>query len=82
MLSCRELVEETTSALSLEELQRKQRWAVRLHLLVCRHCRRYVRQLRALLALLPHFHKTADEQTVNRIWNDVVKQDQHTLGPE
>lgn len=71
MLSCRKLVEETTAVLSLEELQRRQRWSIRLHLLMCRHCRRYVRQLKALLGLLPHLHRLADEQTVEQVWDRI-----------
>ena len=76
MLSCRELVEETTSTLSLDELQRRQRWAVRLHLLICRHCRRYVRQLKLLMDILPQLHKTADEQTVEQIWHGIQENQQ------
>lgn len=76
MLSCRELVTETTS-LSLEELQQRQRWPVRFHLMMCRHCRRYVRQLKALLGLLPHLRRMADEQTVEHVWRRIQVTDPH-----
>lgn len=69
MLSCRQLVEETSS-LSLEELQ-QQRWSVRLHLLMCRHCRRYVRQLKAMLGVLPYLHRLADDRTIEQIWQRI-----------
>jgi hypothetical protein len=33
---------------ALEDAPARRRLAVRLHLLMCRHCRRYARQLRAI----------------------------------
>lgn len=75
MLKCREFVQETTATASLEALERP-RWPVRLHWLICRHCRRYLRQLKAMLGILPHLsgrnaHKSADEPTVAKIWQRI-----------
>lgn len=74
MLKCRELVQETMA--NPDILTHKPRLGVRVHLLICRHCRRYLRQLRVLLALLPHLHsedarKPADEQTVSGVWSSI-----------
>ena len=47
MPSCREVVR----AVAGEELERvslRRRLAVRFHLLICRHCRRYTLQIRAI----------------------------------
>ena len=47
MLTCREV----SRAVAADELERAglwQRLGVRLHLLMCRHCRRYAAQLRAI----------------------------------
>ncbi len=47
MMSCRE-VGELVAGDGLEGAGWGQRLRVRLHLLMCRHCRRYARQLRAI----------------------------------
>jgi predicted anti-sigma-YlaC factor YlaD len=47
MLSCREVTSLTASD-RLAAAGFRQRLAVRVHLLMCRHCRRYARQLRAM----------------------------------
>jgi predicted anti-sigma-YlaC factor YlaD len=47
MPSCREVARAVASG-ELEEAAPLRRVAVRLHLLMCRHCRRYSRQIRAL----------------------------------
>ncbi len=44
MLSCRELVDETTADPELIGPGQKLRWPIRLHLMMCRHCRRYTRR--------------------------------------
>jgi len=48
MLNCRQATEKA-SALLDGELTRSERWALRLHLMICHHCRRYLRQLRLTL---------------------------------
>ncbi len=47
MLSCKELVRALASE-ELEEAGRRKRLAVKFHLVMCRHCRRYASQLKAL----------------------------------
>lgn len=51
MMSCRDV-----AALANDHvdglLTRRQRLGVRLHLMMCKHCRRAIRQLRATLALV------------------------------
>lgn len=51
MLTCRE-VTERASAYVDRELPLRSRLAMRLHLAMCVHCRRYFRQFRQLLAAL------------------------------
>jgi putative zinc finger protein len=51
MISCREF-EKRSSALLDRELPWRQRVEVWLHLLVCVYCRRYLRQLRLVIAAL------------------------------
>lgn len=73
MLSCRELVNETTGDPDLITPGHSLRWSVRLHLLMCHHCRRYVRQLRLLLTLLSgrHRQQAVEANTVDRIWQAI-----------
>jgi hypothetical protein len=47
MPSCREVVR-AVSGEELEKFSLRRRLAVRLHLLMCRHCRRYTLQIRAI----------------------------------
>lgn len=47
MPSCREVSGAVASG-ALDEAPIRRRLAVRLHLVMCRHCRRYARQLRAI----------------------------------
>lgn len=52
MLKCRDIPSEAEKLLA-GELSFGQRFSMRLHLFMCHNCRRYVRQLRVLLAALP-----------------------------
>jgi predicted anti-sigma-YlaC factor YlaD len=56
MLSCKELTEVATDYLE-QDLPWGERLRVQLHLWMCRHCRRYVNQLRKVIALLRDFPK-------------------------
>ena len=78
MLSCRELVDETTADPELIGSGQKLRWSIRLHLMMCRHCRRYTRQLKQLLALLarlPHRQPQVTPETVDRIYKNIEVQE-------
>ena len=77
MLTCREVVTDTDRLIA-GELTRRQRWAMHLHLIMCRHCRRYVRQMRALLRAIPTMHAKASEQEVAEVM-DVI--DKHSAPP-
>lgn len=66
MLTCREAVEQT-DALLAGELTWRRRLSLRLHLFICRHCRRYFNQLRRLLRAIPGMHGKADREEVERV---------------
>ena len=51
MLSCKELTEIATEYLE-RDLPWGERLRVQLHLWMCRHCRRYMDQMRKVIALL------------------------------
>lgn len=62
MLSCKQVVDDADHLLAGEVTFRR-RLSIRLHLLICVHCRRYLRQLKLLLAALPHLRgRTRPEQ--------------------
>lgn len=63
MLTCRELVGKADQYLD-GELSLRERMAIRMHILVCHHCRRYLRQLGALLRAFPRRHKAASNEEV------------------
>ena len=74
MMSCREV----TGLVASDELA-EARWArrlvVRLHLLMCLHCRRYVRQLHAIGACArKHWGPQAeDSETFQRLERDILE---------
>ena len=70
MLKCREVVHNAGQLLD-GDISRRQRLAIRMHLLMCRHCRRYVRQLQALLRAIPFMHHQASDAEVTRVMNKI-----------
>lgn len=68
MLKCRDFVERADGLLD-GSLSRRQRLSLRLHSVLCRHCRRYLRQLRALLAAIPAVHPPASDEQVAQVLN-------------
>lgn len=53
MLKCKDVVTKADALVDGPPLTLSERIALRMHLLMCHQCRRYVRQLRALLSTLP-----------------------------
>jgi hypothetical protein len=62
MPTCKQIIELASTSLEIP-LPRGQRWQLQLHLFICRHCRRYFKQLRFLqqasLNLEKNLHSTA-----------------------
>ena len=52
MLTCRELVQNHASDWLDNQLNWRQRIGVRFHLLICDHCRRFIRQLELVRGVL------------------------------
>ncbi len=52
MLKCQHVEQRADALVDGTPLTWRERLALRTHLLMCRHCRRYLRQLRALVARL------------------------------
>ncbi len=83
MLNCRELVQETTANPDILDGGRL-RLGVRLHLMMCRYCRRYVRQLQRLLAMLRRQRdsdKTCPPETVERVLAEIRQAESKQPGP-
>lgn len=53
MLTCKELVALSSDLLD-SQLGLREKLAVRRHLLLCRHCRRFIRQMRLTQATVRH----------------------------
>jgi anti-sigma factor RsiW len=70
MLSCREVVEDADRWIA-GELPWRQRLAMRLHLSMCRHCRRYVHQLKMLIRAVPSMHANASEEEVDKVMDSI-----------
>lgn len=74
MLSCKEV----TRKIASDELAKagwKEHFAVRLHLLGCRYCRRYAAQLRALGAAARNVlgARSEDAQTLERLEREILE---------
>lgn len=70
MLKCREVPEEAELLLA-DQLGFRRRLALRMHLFMCVHCRRYVRQLRLLLKAIPFVHGPASDEEVEKVMSRV-----------
>ena len=80
MLSCKDINQYTDKYID-GELSIKQRLLVRFHLLMCVHCRKYVRQLAAAINVFraPPQKQYSDEQVkniVDRLFDDQQKDQQ------
>ncbi|EKF75912.1 hypothetical protein A11A3_00420 [Alcanivorax hongdengensis A-11-3] len=67
MLKCRHAVDKADALVDGTPLSRRERLALRFHLLICHHCRRYLRQLRALLGSLPRQEDALDDARTQAI---------------
>ena len=74
MLSCREVTRRIASD-ELVEASWGERLGVRLHLLLCRHCRRYAAQLRAIGAAARTLWgpRSEDPSTLERLERQVLE---------
>lgn len=65
MLTCREVTEMANAYLD-REMSWPEKAQFRLHLMMCKHCRRYVDQLAKTVALLRHPPVAPDRETEDR----------------
>jgi hypothetical protein len=70
MLSCKDVTDHSDEFLD-NSLGLRQQLAVRLHLLICLHCRRYLRQLKALVRAVPFMHRAASEREVEQVMTQI-----------
>ena len=66
MLKCRD-VPAHAEQLMAGEMSAGQRLSLRMHLLMCAHCRRYVRQLRLLVNTLPAVPDDTTDEDIQRV---------------
>ena len=79
MLSCRDIVGRCDEAIA-GELSWGQRLRWRLHLAMCRHCRRFVRQYAHMLALLAARPEPASDREVEAVL-ERVRRERAAPGP-
>ena len=66
MLKCRD-VPARAEQLMAGDMTTGQRLSLRMHLLMCAHCRRYARQLKILVGALPEVHEDASDTEIRRV---------------
>lgn len=67
MLKCDQVVQRADELVDGTALSFRERLALRMHLLICHHCRRYLRQLKLLVAALRRSDEPAEPADVDRI---------------
>ncbi|MGF1613718.1 MAG: anti-sigma factor family protein [Gammaproteobacteria bacterium] len=73
MLNCRQVTDRASDYLD-QALPFGERLQMRLHLLLCHHCRRYLRQLRATVQALPGLADAeVSEGTVSQVMQRLKK---------
>lgn len=79
MLKCQEVELRADALVDGTPLSRRERMALGMHLLICHHCRRYVRQLRALTDHLRHHQpETAPDEQVQAVVESVIHGERDT----
>jgi len=66
MLSCKEVAANADQLVD-GSLSLRRRLSMRLHILICGHCRRYLKQLKSLLQAIPFMHGTATDVEVEKV---------------
>ena len=81
MLSCKELTRKIASD-ELAQAGWSERVAIRLHLLMCRHCRRYTAQLQAIGASARELWgvRCEDPNTVERLESKILESTARDMG--
>lgn len=67
MLRCDQVVHRADELVDGTPLSFRERLALRMHLLMCHHCRRYVRQLKLLVAALHRSDEPAEPADVEKV---------------
>lgn len=83
MLSCKEITEKANSYLD-QELPFFTRMQVKLHLMMCEHCQRYVNQLRITISTLGKLRKDTpvSQQAVDDIVGSLRQFQKNSEKPE
>lgn len=74
MLSCKDFNERSTSWLD-GDLGWRERMSMRMHWLMCHHCRRWWRQLRALVTGVRNMHGEADDHEVEQVMRHIDREE-------
>jgi predicted anti-sigma-YlaC factor YlaD len=67
MLSCKALAQLHASDYLDKELTPRQRFGVRVHLILCKNCRRFIKQLQVVRSVLQHRQLPLEETLVQSI---------------
>lgn len=73
MLMCRDLARIASDYID-GELTTKEKLSVRIHLMMCRHCRSFIGNLRASIALMRgHSSMLVEESYINRLDEEIAR---------
>ncbi len=78
MLSCRDIANHAEDIISHSGSWR-QRLAIRLHLLMCEHCRRFIAQYRRVSSLVSLVEQPAGDAEIARVLENLPIPSEHSL---
>lgn len=81
MYNCKEMVDEA-SRYTEGQLKWYERIAYKLHLLMCRHCRRFIKQFRLMIQSLSKFKWQDDTRFNEKIIKKMQSNQQHHQGDD
>lgn len=80
MLKCREVIDNADQLIA-DQLSWRGHLAIKVHLLLCHHCHRYMRQLKVLIRAIPLMHSKAADQEISTIMDLIhAREDQNLCG--
>ena len=73
MLNCKDVTEQSSDYLE-QQLPLRKRLQMRIHLLMCDHCRRYLRQMTTTIGIIRSTSSTISDDAAQQIVEKIIDQ--------
>ncbi len=73
MLNCKEIVQQASNYIDSDARNKSDvpYWQIRIHLILCHHCRRFVRHLQTTTAITAHIAQDTDKIDTDEILDKI-----------